>query len=431
MLIIFLFVSIAASVGLYFRSGHILFAIFILLFGLYELPGPILFSGVLGEDFIWAQVIFMDAASIVAVNEYLLALITLFGLLNIVYILSIKMISFRVASWSQTTKYDLPRAFDFMAFVVFVFGLVSVYVGAGAIRILDYVGEALPTTPLFSYGITLLPAVVLTAYYYFRRGNYLRGSFIIFSILPLSHEIFLTSRRQFFAPSVLALILVMLHDKSIKYKYRMMFALATLTLIFFGMQYWLRHEFADNASADSGFAAIVEPQLGEFVAIGSTSFHAWMKFAMSSDTVTYGWHWVFQALNSFPFIKVGDLLFPSYGNELLMVVSQLAPFGGLSIVADALMAFGYFGVVFLGLFLGVSIAFLHAAMTKFLYSGFRMNVIGIYLLTLISMVVLKYRSGLGDIFKNFIALSLLFVFIVFVWSFLLSTQWSRSARTPR
>jgi len=235
---------------------------------------------------------------------------------------------------------------------------------------------------------------------------------IVIALLPLSHEVFLTSRRQFFAPSVLCLVLIVLYDARLRSRYLIIAGLVTLSLLFFGVQYWLRHEFADNADAEGAFEGLLAPQLGEFVAIGSTSFYAWVSFVMEDMLPSYGFHLLYQALNAFPFVKLGDIFYPSYGADLMSAIHQLSPFGGFSIIADALFSLGLYGLLFLAIAVGFAIAIGHKLLDRHLRNGYVPTILSVYLVSLAATLLLKYRSGLGDIFQAFLTFTLLYLFFI-------------------
>ncbi len=399
------------AIGWYFKKRHYLFGIFVLLFGCYELPGPILFSGILGDDFVTAQRIFMSKADERSVTYYIYALSAFFVVLNGVYLSAVRLRLIRSAAPNLQLR-NQSRIFTTLILAIFLFGLVSVYVDAGAVRVLDYLGESLSTSPLFSYGIILLASAVMVAYHHFSRRDWFVFILIVIALIPLLHEVFLTSRRQFFAPSIFSLLLIVLYDTRLRSRYLIITGLVMLSLLFFGIQFLVRSEVTDNVSTEGAFELFFAPQLGEFVAIGSIGFYTWVSVVMGSMSVSYGFHIMYQALNAFPFIKLGNILFPSYGADLISIVSQLSPFGGFSIVADALFSFGLLGLLYMAIFIGFTIAIFHKLLLRYLSNGFVPTVASVYVVSLTATVLLKYRSGFGDMFMAFLTYTLLYLFFI-------------------
>jgi len=420
----------AIATSWYFKRRHYLFGVFVLLFGCYELPGPILFSGLLGDDFVRAQQIFMSRADEHSVTMYIYALSAFFAVLNGVYLSALRLRLVKSATPIVQLR-NQSRIFTILIFAIFVFGLVSVYVGAGAVRIRDYLGEHLPTTPLFSYGIVLLASAVMVAYHHFSRRDWFVFVVIVIALMPLSHEVFLTSRRQYFAPSILSLVLIVLYDTRMRSRYLITTGLVMLSLLFLGVQYWLRHEFTENVGAEGAFEGFLAPQFGEFVAIGSTSFYTWVSVVMGDMSASYGFHLLYQVLNSFPFIKLGDIFFPFYGADLASTIIQLSPFGGFSIIADALLSFGLFGLLFLAIIFGVAISIFHKLLLRYLSNGFVPTVAGVYAVSLAATLLLKYRSGLGDMFQTFLTYTLLYLFFIGLGIVFNRLAYSVNAHTPR
>jgi hypothetical protein len=185
-------------------------------------------------------------------------------------------------------------------------------------------------------------------------------------------------------------------------------------MCFFGVQFWLRSENVDGNIATGFFDGVVAPQLGEFVAVGSTSFYSWTSYVLGNEPVTLGAHWAFHLANSLPFLKFGSLFFPDYGARLLDIYRSLAPWGALSNLADSVLGFGVAGVILLSILSGVLIRYWHSLMVKYYSKGIQISVGGVYIGSVISTTILKYRSGLGDAFFYLIFITVLYFSLVWM-----------------
>jgi hypothetical protein len=140
-------------------------------------------------------------------------------------------------------------------------------------------------------------------------------------------------------------------------------------------------------------------------------------------------HWGFHLLNAFPFIKLGDLLFPAYSQQLYTTYTNVAPWGALSMVADAIIGFGWLGVPLLGIALGVLCRKAHEYLVIAMQRGMPGDAKSIYMLSLIAVLFLKYRSGIGDAIQAAVAFSILYWTIILVARLSFSSD-LRVARRP-
>jgi hypothetical protein len=201
----------------------------------------------------------------------------------------------------------------------------------------------------------------------------------------------------------------------LRYKLALTAASIFLVTAFFALQYSLREQIqqADSTVETAPFMwAILIPQLNEFLGVGATSFYSWNVFVLERTSPTWGLHWAFHLLNAFPFIKLGDLLSPAYSQQIYTTYSNVAPWGALSMVADAIIGFGWLGVPLLGIALGVLCRRAHEYLVIAMRRGMPGDAKSIYLLSLIAMVLLKYRSGIGDVLQSGVSFSILYWAIV-------------------
>jgi hypothetical protein len=313
-----------------------------------------------------------------------------------------------------------PDVFYYLIFFVFVCGVISVNANAGSVRLLDYEGADLPTTPFFTYGNVLLATVMTVAVAFVAQRNWTGLSLIAVGIAPLVHELVITSKRQYFAPSVLVIILSVLYSRQIKAKFSIILVLMGAAITFFGVQYYLRVAFmeGEDVSTQGLFDGTLVPQLGEFVAIGSTTLYAWGDYVLSGEPVTLGAHWTYHALNAVPYIRLGDILFPDYATDLFASYRAISPWGGLSILADSILGFGVAGLGAAAIVIGALIRYWHGLLHRYLANGIELSVRGVYVISMIATLCLKYRSGVGDIIQNVVQLTILYFFIIGIGSVL-------------
>src|SRR5438876_1588185 len=203
----------------------------------------------------------------------------------------------------------------------------------------------------------------------------------------------------------------------VRFKALLVVGITGIVTVLFALQFALREEVQQGPT---GFEtqplafAVVAPQLGEFMGIGSTSLHAWTSFVTDQTPVTNGVHWAFHALNTIPFLKLADTWFPQYSEDLYRTYGELAPWGGLSMLADALMAMGLLGVPVLAVALGVLCRRAHEFTASAMRAGMPGDAYSMYYLSLIATLLLKYRSGIGDAIQAAVAFSILYWTIILV-----------------
>lgn len=406
-MIIFLILSlILYFLFILYRSKNYLFFIYSAIFFLYEFPAILLYLSDI-DDFVSAQKLFLSR---IDDQDYYYIFGVLFFYLSTLFAYFFYRINYKKLTLANKVKY-YPSSFFYLSIIIFIFGLASIYAGASSVRILDYAGEGLPTTPLFSYGITLLPVSAIGAYFFFSKGKYNSFLTIIVLCLPLSYEIFLTSRRQWFAPAILVIILIYLYSKaSLKDKSKALILSSVAGIILFSIQFGTRSNVADFYIEGGALYGVIAPQFGEFIAISSTSLFAWGDYAVGEKPPTYGFHLLYLILDAFPFFKLGSFIFPDYIDTLTSIRLEVAPTGGMSLFADALISFGYFGLLIFGIFTGLLLKIFHSHLLKYSDSNQSFSVPSMFYFSLISILLLKYRSGFGDIFQATIGFTFLYFF---------------------
>lgn len=395
--------------------------IFVLLVGAYELPGLALFYIRVEVPAIQsAQAIFEEMATPATVLAHVVTLFVFF-------------LSFAAASvlghlggshsseksWRRNALNALPglsqprlgrvlKVFGgCLAFLIFVFGIVSVLQEEGLRRLDDYLGGDYEGLRVFSYGIGLLPVLTCFAVIHYVRGQRIRAAVMLVAALPLLYEIFLSSRRQFILPVLMVILMGRLYGSNKRLSWLSVAGVITVALVFFGLQYSLRERvMADDVTIRSSvLEGALAPQLGEFVAIGATSLYSYP--VVEEHGITYGSQFVVSALNAVPFIKLGNALFRDDAQRFTDITRTVAPFGGLSMIAECYLSFGRAGVVVLGLLMAVLAGKFHRRLIDF-YSRRRFSATNVLFVSVGAVLLGKYRSGVSDAFLVFTSMSILF-----------------------
>lgn len=404
---------------LYFITGNYLFSIFLLIFICYETPAPFLYFNDY-QGTVQAQHAFETRATPDEVSCYLFLLILLFLAVNTGYLISERFFSKRIKSTNLSFA-SAERGFNYVVVFLLFCGMAAFHFNAGATRILDYSGEAFPTTPFFSYGILLLPVVVAAVYASAYIKKWPNAIVMLLGTAPLIYEIFISSRRQYLAPSLLVIVLLILYNKNKAKAASILSIMLVVSTVFFGLQFYVRDDQGYHSSNKSLLELIIDPQLGEFIAIGTTSFEAFKKYFVNDFEVTCGVQWLYSIVNSVPYIKFGDYMFPSYQVEMSDILLDIAPFGGLSLIADIAMGTGFWGLPVFFLVAGIFLRFLHQRLSCFFSRGPALTLKSTFYLALASSLLLKYRSGLGDMINTAINFTVLY-FVVVGASFYTATR---------
>jgi hypothetical protein len=395
--------------------GHYIFAIALVLIAGYEVSGPALF--LLGEDRIAtnALLLFADYASEQSIMSLVAGLLCFFALFIGTYVAAGPLFQQRKVAASQD---NLSEALLIFPVVLLIFGLISMATGAGQARLEDYGWTGVQTTEysrFFSYGgVLLVIAAYLTVQHAAAKQIWIAIG-VILCAAPLLVELFIGGRRQWFAPSFFLILLFLFYGNA-KYKFLLSLALALALSIVFAFQYGLRElawlQAETTIATEPWLYSILAPQAVEFVAIGATSFYAWHFFAYGAEQPTGGFQWIFQILNSVPFLKLGDVLYPSFNDRLHEIYGFLTPWGGLSAIADGVLAFGVWGLPLAGVLLALFCRFAHESVSSAFREGIPTNLQSVYTVSLIATLLTKYRSGFGDAIQVTISFSILYWAIV-------------------
>jgi hypothetical protein len=187
----------------------------------------------------------------------------------------------------------------------------------------------------------------------------------------------------------------------------------------------MRYQFVGDYAVTNPYELVLGPQLGEFLAIGETTYQAWRCINFTEMFApTIGGHWGYQLLNAVPFVKFGSYLFSDYNIFLSRIFSVISPWGGISIVADTLIAFGNVGVLIVPIFLGCLLGYCQVNLTRAFYHDSFISTHIVFTIVIGTAVLLKHRSGFVDMLQAIVYFYLLIYVITTIERFF-STQAKR------
>jgi oligosaccharide repeat unit polymerase len=425
MLLTFTFLFALFVIAQLVRRKEFLLPLMMALVLAYELPGPFIHSFSDLEAFSVAQFLFAEYASDENVSLLVSAVLVFLISMRVGYAIPRGLP--RTLPASRDAESSIFQ-YSLLVVAVLAFGIGSVATDAGAIRFADYSGTERNTIPAFGYGTMLLVTIAPLLLAAATKRKWILVIVLMAAMLPIAHEAFISSKRQYFAPFVAVFIFYVVYSNRIRHRSLALMLVLSALLSFFAAQFLLRESVSGVEVDGDPTLAIIIPQLGEFVAVGSTSLYA-MTF-VQPETTTYGMNFLLTLLNSVPYIKFGDLLFPGEVSRLTYFAQVLAPFGGLSALAEAWWSFRFVGVVFFGALIGLILRLGERRLRDALGSGLSLNMRDIYWTCLIATLFVKYRSGLTDALQTAIYFSILYWLLVFPLALAVTGNSSRHLRHP-
>jgi oligosaccharide repeat unit polymerase len=405
-----------AGVTAFFIKRHYLFAIALGIIGIYELAESI-FSEIISLEVIQSEIpnyiARMDSPDINALG------ITLGRAVFFLFIIASYLFTIR---WTQRSSHPVKyqnapvHRFAFIILAVFAFGVISVYTGSGAKMIEfyssgDVYGQG-AYVPLFHYATYLLAVLVILGISSFERKHWVVMAMLVVAAIPIVREIIISGKRQFWIPSFFVLLLYLLYSRRLKINLMIWIpALLAVIILAMGVQFQLRMIEQGDEFGDDFHSVILWPFLEEFLGNGRISRDTWYMFVEGNHPVQYGLQWLFILTNSFPYLKFGNLLWPHYKSEIDAIYLSVAPWGGLPVFADAIIAFGIFGVGLVGSIMGSLLAIAHKKIEYWFAQEVHITGYSVYVISLVSTLILKYRSGIGDMLNIVIFFSCLFGFL--------------------
>jgi hypothetical protein len=375
----------------------------------YELPGAILHQLPVPAIIEVAQRIFVEFASEKYMNMLALAVLVLLMCLSASYIARLPTPHVPRSAEQVPTSYAAD--FILLAMALLLFGAISVATDAGQTRLLDYEGLEIRTIPVYGYATILLVVVGVLLIWAAERGRPWTMLVLLLTAAPIAYEAFVSSKRQIFAPVILVLGLYFLYSPRIRNKLLWLAAGVAFMVGLFALQFLARIELGAVDIGDTPLELLLLPQLGEFIAVGSTSLYS--LALVDSHRVTYGENLLLAILNSVPYMKLGTLLYPDKIADLVDFQKQIAPYGALSTLAEAWWTFQWFGVVIVGIAMGFMLRVAHWKLRHAFENGVSVEPRTVYWICLIATIFVKYRSGISDMIQSTIAFTLLY------WTFLI------------
>lgn len=396
------------------RRQHYLLGTSVALFGMYELLGPLLYYYDDGE---FAQLMYLynlvATDDLVNVHVELIATFLMFFLAG--YLLLPLLIE-RIFSWNfASTFFETHeivedrqfKRFYILLVVLTIFGLISVSQGVGTQRLHDYLGYEYNVTPFYSYGTLLLCGTAPLIVYAVRTRQIAKLLLIILAILPIASQIFISSRRQFFAPLILFFVFYLLYKRGSVKRFAWLGAFLVVSIIFLGLQVQMRILITGVDYTNTDTATAVAVQVAEFIAISSTTLYSIVY--VDPAYFTNFLHFIVMGVsNVIPYLKLGDLLFPDYTQGIQRMFETVAPFGGLSVIAESYASAGYVGVGVVAMLSGAIFQYGHLAWRAYSGNEAFLSPRLIFFASLICILILKYRSGFTDAFLTSVNFGLLY-----------------------
>jgi hypothetical protein len=372
-------------VGFFLRRKHYFFSLLCLWIGLYEYVG-MLYLSYLDDAISGVNVHSLIAPYVtdLTIRNYSIAINVLFFTMTLFYLL---IISKNDSPNITDSTIITPHRFNFLLFFLLVLGIIAIYADAGDISRLDYIAESIKDVMehrSLPYGGLLLVCAVGLLCYSFISKKWIYAIIILLVITPISYEIFIAGRRQVFTPSIILTLMLILYNRKLKYKKFIIALLGIFVLIITALQYSFRGGIYD-----------LDPM---FIDINSISF---------------GWHYLIAFLNSVPYFKLGDFIVDNFGLSQWAYDSDvITPMGGLSMIADSLLAFHIFGLFILGIFLSFVAHFFHEKFKRYSQNNGISSRSGLFFLSLGAMFIAHYRNGFSHAIKGLVSFSILYIFAI-------------------
>lgn len=301
-------------------------------------------------------------------------------------------------------------------FLLFALGSISTITGAATSRLNVYIKESDSGSPLLAalhWGQALLVIAPILIIKYKGIASPLRKVIIYMSILslPIITQAILAGRRQFLAPSIIAIVLLLLYNNKIKNKLRWSILIASTVIALWSVQFALRVSLNGSGESSDITNITLLALFAEFVAVASTTHNAINN--ITSSEATFGLHSLFVALDSIPIIRLGTNSVEALGITLWDRYDEIAPFGGFSVLADAWLSFNAAGIFILSIVTGTVLHRAHILAKRFATSSQLPNFRDLYLFSLTCTLLAMYRNGLTQMLAIIVGFSSLY--ILFTW----------------
>jgi len=431
------FATVAIALAGYSKR-HFLYCFFLLAFACYELLGPflLLVQRVAQIDFLQALVPHQLEEQLSGPFEQAAG--------NLILLASLFVVSFAVsyaAAWrivsppsaglttfdySGAIRFTFPRGGEAAALllVVFLAGLISMYNGDGAKLGADYylavqdvqeLAERTAGTPIsraLGLGVNLLPyaytALIVGALY--RRPSWVFASAV--AMAPMIYELLQAGRRQYFVTATAITLLALYYLVSVRRRALILIGCLAAILALSSYVFYGRADYYSDVYASQGWLSyLAVPALSEFMGVSLITSNA--LNILTSHQFDSGARLVSGLLDSLvPYAHLGTVATSLMAGVLRPFDSILiAPWGAFPVLAESYASFGILGSVLFGIICGLVCALLHYALVSFQFKRVPLH-ITFWIMTVASLFLMKYRSGLLDFARSVIALTYLHLFIV-------------------
>ena len=406
----------------YIYKGHYMAGIWNAIIGLYELSGPFFYYFPFFSQLSLAQRQYeRHIINDNMIVNYMGWLFVVFIIMNLCYWLFIYVTPFNIITKNMQLEnephiFDDNRTYVLLLAFVFIMGLVSMFSGAGEAWRSYYdvrdISMANPISPAHNYGRVLLVSVVCLIFTSLYKKNYKVLVIQILAILPITLEIFISGRRSSFGPSLLLVILSISYLRDLKYKKLILIISVALMLVVTSAQFLLRASYYHDTYGLYGIDFILKPVFGEFVSIGATSLNTYML--VGDNELTLGLHYLTSIFDAIPYVKFGGVFADMVNASVSSDYRILSPYGGFSMLADAYLAFGRAGYLFLPVAFGIFMALAHAFFRHYCINSLVVNRISLFYYGFIPLVMMQYRVGVISAMKIIVSYIVFYIVTVII-----------------
>lgn len=357
------------------------------------------------------------------INKYLVLSLIFIFLILLGYYNSNNIVNYKPLNISTDKNRPLVRT---LSYIILIIGIIATIKGAGDAAISTY--DEYNTADLsisdkfrvLAYGSLLLPI----AFYYFLVNIIDKRAKVSYNILLSSSfvlfQLFLSGRRQFLSPLISIGFIYLLNKKILTKRNILIYAPVVMIIsgLLFAMQFALRsaatgYDLDQSLIYDDFLGGIFLPQFDEFIGSGATSLASYILFIDLYKFEPFGVHdFISTLVSNLPGIRLFSIINtyrdPNFDLKLI------APYGALTVFAEAIMFFGYFGILIFGLALGLVLNIFDKIFNAVSLHNFSNSYKNSIIFCLSCILLFKYRSGIIDP----ISTSIFFLFASYLLKFI-------------
>jgi hypothetical protein len=255
----------------------------------------------------------------------------------------------------------------------------------------------------YAYVIVVLAALL-------RRPGWVLAAAL--SIAPMVHELLQAGRRQYFVTAAAIALLSLYYLIPVRRRALMLLGCMSAILALSSFVFYRRTDYYVDVYAFEGMLSyLLIPALTEFVGVSLITVNA--IGTVGSEHLDFGLRLMSGLLDSvLPYVRLGETV-----TDLMSDIAKpfdvllVAPWGAMPILAEAYSSFGTIGSVVFGFTCGSACAVLHYSLLAVQSNRVSFQK-SLWIVTVASLFLVKYRSGLLDVAKSVIALSYLHLFVM-------------------